>query len=64
MKGVDVGLVESADNPLTVVLKLIAYDTSPIIRLLHSMRFVGLNVRSSRVQESVVGGGHPALPRK
>ena len=64
VEGVDVGLVESADNPLTVVLELIACDTSPIIRLFHSMKFVGLNVRSSRVQESAVGGGHPLLPRK
>ena len=64
MKGVGVGWVENADIPLTVVLELIACDTSPIIRLLHDMRFVGLNVGSSRVQEGAVGGGHPALPRE
>ena len=64
VEGVGVGLVGSTDNSLTVVLELIACDTSPIIRLLHGMRFVGLNVGSSRVQESAVGGGHPALPRE
>ena len=64
VEGVGVGLVESTDNPLTVVLELSACDTSPIIRLLHGMRFVGLNVGSSCVQESAVGGGHPALPRE
>ena len=61
MEGVRVGWVEDADNPLTVVLELIACDISPIISLLHGMRFVGLNVGSSRVQESAVGGEHPAL---
>ena len=64
VEGVVVGWVENADNPLTMVLELIACDTSPIIRLLHGMRFVGLNVGSSRVQEGGVGGGHPALPRQ
>ena len=64
MEGVGVEWVESADNPLTVVLELIACDTSPVIRLLHGMRFVGLNVGSSLVQESAVSGGHPTLPRE
>ena len=64
MEGVGVGWVENADNPLTVVLELIACDTSPIIRLLHGMRFVGLNVGTSIVQESAVDGGHPSFPRK
>ena len=64
VEGVGVGWVENADNPITVVLELIACDTSPIIRLLHGMRFVGLNVGSSRAQEGAVGGGHPALPRE
>ena len=62
VEGVGVGWVENADTPLTVVLELIACDTSPMIRLLHGMRFVGLNVGSSLVQESAVGVGHPALP--
>ena len=64
MEVVGVGWVENADNPLTVVLELIACDTSSIIRLLHGMRFVGLNLGSSRVQEGAVSGGHPALPRE
>ena len=64
VEGVGVGWVENADNPLTVVLEMIACDTCPMICLLHGMRFVGLNVGSSRVQESAVGGGHPALPRE
>ena len=38
MEGVGVGWVKNADNPITVVLELIACDTSPIIRLLHGMR--------------------------
>ena len=64
MEEVGVGWVKNADNPITVVLELIACDTSPIIRLLHGMRFVGLNVGSSRAQEGAVGGGHAALPRE
>ena len=64
MEGVGVGWVENVDNPLTVVLELVACDTSPIIRLLHGMRFVGLNVFSSLVQESAAGVGHPALPKE
>ena len=64
MEEVGVGWVENADNPLTVVLGLITCGTSPIIRLLHGMRFVGLNIGSSRVHEGTVGGGHPALPRE
>ena len=64
VEGACVGWVEDADNPLTVVLELITCDTSPIISLLHGMRFVGLNVGSSRVQEGAVGGGHPALSRE
>ena len=64
VEGVGVGWVENAENPLTVVLELIACATSPIIRLLHGMRFVGLNVGSSSVQEGAVGGEHLALPRE
>ena len=63
MGGVGVGWIENADNPHTVVLDLIACDTSPIIRLLHGMRFVGLNVGSSRVQEGAVGRRASSSPQ-
>ena len=41
---------EDADNPLTVALELVACDTSPVVSLLHRMRFVVLNAGSSLVQ--------------
>ena len=61
---VGVGWVEDSDYPLAVVYELTACDTSPIVRLLHGMGLVGLDVGSFRVHEGTEGGGHPALPRE
>ena len=55
---VRVGWTEDADNPFTVVLELVAYDTSPVVSLLHGMSFVVLDAGSPRVHEGTVGGGH------
>ena len=64
VKWVCVGWAEDADNPFTVVLELVDCDTSPIVSLLHGMRFVELDAGSPHVHEGAEGGGHPSLPRE
>ena len=54
--------IKDANNFLTVVLEVVACDTSPVVSLLYGMRFVVLDAGSPRGHEGAVGGGHPALP--
>ena len=49
---------------ITVVLELVACDTSPVVSLFHSMRVCSLDAVSPRAHEGEVGGGHPALSRE
>ena len=64
MEWVRVGWVEDADNSCRMVLELVARDTSPVVGLVHGIRFVVLDAGSPRVHEGSEGGGHPALPRE
>ena len=64
MEWVLVGGVENANNPLTVVLMLVACETSPVVSLLNGMGFVVLDAGSPRVYEGAVGGGHQSLLRE
>ena len=57
-----VGDVKNANDPPTMVLRLVTYDSSPLVAcFFHHMLLVALDVNGPRVHSRAVGCGHPAL---
>ena len=59
-----VGGVENSNDPLIVVLELVACHSPSVVCLIHGVGFVVLDVSGPRLHESAMGGGHLAFPRE
>ena len=59
---IGIGEVKNANDPPTMVLRLVTCDRSPLVAFFfHHMLLVALDVSGPRVHSRAVGCGYPAL---